>query len=110
MSEVDDDRGGMPNYRDRRIWSYGKASFDQTHVMVINYTWDLPRASRVWNNVLVRGIFDGWQVSGITAFASGTPSGISFSLASNTDITGGGDGARLWMTGNPILPRGERSF
>jgi hypothetical protein len=110
MSEVDDDRGGMPNYRSRRIWSYGKASFDQTHVMVINYTWDLPRASRLWNNSLVRGIFDGWQVSGITAFASGTPSGISFSIAGNPDITGGGDGARLWMTGNPILSRGERSF
>jgi len=58
---------------------------------------------------LTRGIFDGWQLSGITAFASGTPRGISFSIPPNIDITGGGDGARLWITGNPVLPRGERT-
>jgi len=109
MSETDDDRGGTPDYRPRRIWNYGKASFDQTHVLVINYTWDLPKASRIWNHYLTRGIFDGWQLSGITAFASGTPRGISFSIPPNIDITGGGDGARLWITGNPVLPRGERT-
>jgi hypothetical protein len=110
MSEVDDDRGGTANYRPRNIWNYGKASFDQTHVLVINYTWDLPRASRVWNNLFTRKVFDGWQLSGITAFASGTPSGISYSIAGNPDLTGGGDGARLWVNQNPILPRGERTF
>jgi carboxypeptidase family protein/TonB-dependent receptor-like protein len=110
MSEVDDDRGGTANYRPRNIWNYGKASFDQTHVLVLNYTWDLPRASRVWNNLFTRKVFDGWQLSGITAFASGTPSGIGYSIAGNPDLTGGGDGARLWVTENPILPRGERTF
>jgi hypothetical protein len=77
--------------------------------MVINYTWDLPKISRVWNRSLVRRILDDWQLSGITAFASGTPRGISFSIDGNPDLTGGGDGSRLWITGNPILPRGERS-
>jgi len=110
MSEVDGDRDGTPNYRPRRIWNYGKASFDQTHIMVINYTWDLPKVSRIWNKTLVRGAFDGWQVSGITAFASGTPRGISFSTTDGADLTGGGDGSRVWVTGNPILPRGERSI
>ncbi len=109
MSETDDDRGGTPAYRPRRIWSYGKASFDQTHILAINYTWDLPKASHIWNHALARGIFDGWQLSGITAFVSGTPRGIGASLAGNPDITGGGDGARLWITGNPVLPRGERT-
>ena len=109
MSETDDDRGGTPNYRSRRVWSYGKAGFDQTHILVLNYTWDLPKASRIWNRSLVRGVFDGWQVSGVTAFTSGTPRGISFSVDGNPDLTGGGDGARVWVTGNPILPRGERS-
>jgi len=109
MSETDDDRGGTPAYRPRRIWNYGKASFDQTHILVINYTWDLPKASRIWNHSLARGIFDGWQLSGVTAFTSGTPRGISFTLAGNPDITGGGDGARLWITGNPVLPRDERT-
>jgi Carboxypeptidase regulatory-like domain/TonB-dependent Receptor Plug Domain len=111
MSEVDDDRfsPSTPVYRPRRIWNYGKASFDQTHVLVINYTLEAPKLSRVWNKRLVRGIFDGWQVSGMTAFASGVPKEINFSIAGNPDITGGGDGARLWITGNPVLPRGERT-
>jgi hypothetical protein len=36
--------------------------------MVINYTWDLPRASKLLDNGVVKAVFDNWQVSGITAF------------------------------------------
>jgi hypothetical protein len=41
---------------------------------------------------------------------SGTPSGVGFTTVDNADITGGGDGARVVVAGNPILGRGERSF
>ncbi|MEP7343005.1 MAG: carboxypeptidase regulatory-like domain-containing protein [Acidobacteriota bacterium] len=110
MDFADGDRDAIATYRPARIWNYGKAGFDQTHILVINYTWDLPRASRLWDNVVVKSVFDNWQVSGITSFASGTPSGISFSTVDNADITGGGDGARVVVAGNPILDRGSRSF
>lgn len=110
MNYADGDRDAIATYRPARIWNYGKAGFDQTHVLVINYTWDLPRASQLWDNIVVKSIFDNWQVSGITAFASGTPSGISFTTVDNADITGGGDGARVVVVGNPILARGERGF
>ncbi len=78
--------------------------------MVINYTWDLPEPSLLWNKRVIRHVFDNWQISGITSFASGTPRGIGYSTIDNADITGGGDGARLVLTGNPILPRGERNI
>lgn len=110
MDYADDDRSGLATYRPLRIWSYGKAGFDQTHVFVLNYTWDLPHASRLWDNGAVRAVFDNWQLSGITAFASGTPSGVGFSTVDNADITGGGDGARIIVTGNPILGRGDRDL
>ncbi len=110
MDYADGDRDGVAAYRPLRIWNYGKAGFDQTHVMVLNYTWDLPRASRIWNRAAMRQILDGWQISGITAFASGVPSGIGFSLVDSADLTGGGDGARIVVTGNPIQSRDQRSF
>jgi hypothetical protein len=39
--------GRLPTYADVREWTYGLSSFDQTHVAVINYTWELPKARRV---------------------------------------------------------------
>lgn len=108
MDYGDDDRTTLATYRPLRIWNYGRAGFDQTHVMVINYTYDLPQASRLWNNGVVKSLFDNWQVSGITAFASGTPGGIGFSTTTGADITGGGDGARVVMVGNPTLAEGSQ--
>jgi outer membrane receptor protein involved in Fe transport len=108
MDYTDGDRDVLATYRPLRIWNYGRAGFDQTHVMVINYTYDLPRATRVWDNKVVKAVFDDWQISGITAFASGTPSGVSFSTTNSFDITGGGDGARLVMVGDPTLSSGDR--
>jgi hypothetical protein len=110
MDYADGDRDAVAAYRPLRIWNYGKAGFDQTHIFVLNYTWDLPRATRLWDNVAVKALFDNWQVSGITAFVSGTPSGIGFSTVDNADISGGGDGSRIIVTGNPILGRGDRDF
>ena len=102
MDYGDDDRTGLATYRPLRIWNYGKAGFDQTHVMVINYTYDLPRVSRMMgDNKLVKGVFDNWQVSGVTAFASGTPSGIGYTTTTGADLTGGGDGQRLFLVGDP---------
>jgi hypothetical protein len=41
---------------------------------------------------------------------SGQPSGISYSTTDGADITGGGDGSRIIVTGNPNLGFGDRSF
>lgn len=108
MDFADDDRSTVATYRPLRIWNYGRAGFDQTHVMVINYTYDLPRATRLVDNKVVGALFDNWQVSGITAFASGVPTGVGFMTTTSADITGGGDGARLLIVGDPTLDKGDR--
>ena len=103
-TETGTNPGRLPTYADVRDFTYGLSSFDQTHVAVINYTWDLPRASALWNNGVVRAVLDNWQMSGITAFASGTPSGVTLALVdSGTDLTGGGDGTRVVVTGDPSI-------
>jgi hypothetical protein len=109
MNYTDTDGGGVALYRPVRVWNYGAAGFDQTHVLVINYTWDLPSASRLWNHAVAHYLFDNWQVSGIAAFVSGTPAGVGFSTTDTTDITGGGDGARVVVTGRATLPRSQRN-
>lgn len=74
---------------DSRAYDYRLANFDRTHVLVINYVYNLPMVSRyLGDNRLTRGVFDNWQISGISQFVSGTP----FELA----LTGlGNAGARL---------------
>jgi hypothetical protein len=105
-----DDANNLPMYRSAREFLYGKAGYDQTHILVLNYVWDVPKASRTWNNAVVKAVLDNWQLAGFTTFASGTPSGISYSTTDNADITGGGDGSRINVTGKAQLPHGERDF
>ena len=104
------DNGQLPMFRPYDVWVYGLAAFDQTHVMVFNYSWDLPSLSRVLPGPVVRHVFDGWQLSGITTFASGNPLGLSYSTVDNADITGGGDGGRINIVGDLDLSRGDRGL
>ncbi|MBI3279048.1 MAG: hypothetical protein HYZ57_04300, partial [Acidobacteria bacterium] len=92
-----------------RVWNYGLASFDRTHVVNINYIWDVPRA-RVANAIAAQ-ILNGWQISGITSFTSGAPRGIGLSTVTPFDFTGSpSQGARTDVAGNPVLPKSERTF
>ncbi|HWB31029.1 MAG TPA: carboxypeptidase regulatory-like domain-containing protein [Vicinamibacterales bacterium] len=82
------------------------------HVLTINYNWDVPGLGRVWDNPIVKGVTDGWQISGISQFLSGTHSGFSYSFsgAPFNDMTGGGlGGPRVTLVCDPNLPRGERT-
>ncbi len=111
MDYQDTNQATVSSLIDPRIWNYGKAGFDRTHVVKVNWIWDVPRASRLWNNALTRQALDGWQVSGIATFYSGAPSGIGLSFVNAVDTTGSPtDGARVVMVANPILPKSERTF
>lgn len=110
MDLTSGDSGGLPMYRPYRIWNYGKSDYDQTHVMVLNYLWDLPKGSRGWNNAFSRAVFDNWQLAGIVTMASGTPRGIGLSTVDNADITGGGDGVRVNVIDKAPIPTSERTF
>jgi hypothetical protein len=113
MNLADTETGNMPVYKDAS-WIYGKAGYDQTHVLTFNIVWDVPKGSKLFSGParkIASTVLDNWQVSTFTTFASGTPLGISYTTTDNADITGGGgDGARVIVTGKATLPSGERTF
>ncbi|MEP7270934.1 MAG: hypothetical protein ABI882_05490, partial [Acidobacteriota bacterium] len=62
-----------------RCADYRRLSFDRTHLMVINYDWRVPGLKDAhW---LLKGVTNGWQVTGITQFISGQPEDINASIA-----------------------------
>jgi hypothetical protein len=95
-----------------RVWNYGLAGFDRTHILKASFTWETPKISKYWNNAFVREVFDEWTISGIPTFQSGAPLGVSLSRvgsqSSNTISGSPTDGARLQVTHSPILPKDKR--
>lgn len=104
-----DSPANMPLYRDPREFLYGKAGYDQTHILVVNFTYDVPKIARLTNSV-GRFILDNWQIAGFGSMASGFPGGVGFTTVDNADLTGGGDGNRINVNGKAQLPFGERTF
>jgi hypothetical protein len=88
------------------------ANGSRPHNLVINYNYEVPDASAIWDNMFVRLALDGWQVSGVSVFQSGTRDDLSYSFtgAPQNDMTGGGGDSRVVLTCDPNLPRGERTM
>jgi hypothetical protein len=99
----------VAQYAPLQAYSYGLAGYDRTHALKFNWLWNIPRASHLWDNPVIRGVFDNWQLSGIATFVSGTPLGITLNTG-GFDVTGGGDPARVLLVGEPVLPRGSRTI
>ena len=65
--------GGGAIVNDFDIWSdYSPASWDVPHRFVLSGIYELP-FFRESENLLLRGLLGGWQVSGVATFQSGTP-------------------------------------
>ena len=107
---LSDAPANMPVYRSAREFLYGKAGFDQTHILAINFTYEIPSVSKVVPSPVTRLVLDNWQLSGFGSIASGFPSGVGFTTVDNADLTGGGDGNRVNVRGLALLPAGERNF
>lgn len=106
---ADTDTAGVTNLVDLRVWNYGLAGFDRTHVVKMDWLWDVPK-SPVKNPVLGY-ILNNWQLSGITSLVSGSPQSIGFTTTTATDITGTPSlSPRIFLTGDPVLPKSERTF
>ena len=64
---------------DTRNRSWGVLPFDRTHVFNLSYNWSMPKLARGnFENAVTNGIFNGWQLSGITTVQSGTPIRLKF--------------------------------
>lgn len=90
--------------------NYGPLPYDRTHVFVVNYMYDLPSPGARLGFRPAGWVLDNWQVSGITSLISGTPFTPGFGTADGADITGSAEGARISVSGDPHLPKGERTF
>ena len=110
---ANDDSSDVNNGRPYKVFNYGPADFDQTHIFSVSYIYDIPNLGQRWDNGLVKAVFDHWQISGITGYASGKPKtfgtgtglnwtfGGTASATNITDFTGGDINARPLVTCNP---------
>jgi hypothetical protein len=101
--------GGVARFLDRRVWNYGLAGYDRPNILTFHFLWDVPRLSRLVPNAFVRAVFDGWQLADITSFISGKMLTITMDTSPAVNFTGGGDGARPIMVGDPNLPSNQRT-
>jgi hypothetical protein len=82
---------------DTRGRSWGVLPFDRTHIFNVSYNYYFPDLARgAFSNPVMRGVLNGWQMSGITTFRSGTPLRIRFA-ANNDRGLGANDIARAWF-------------
>ncbi len=80
FSKVLGTRGGEFNDLDpldTRGRSYGVLDYDRTHIFNLSYNYNLPNFSP-GNNAFSKGLLNGWQMSGITSWSSGTPVNLRF--------------------------------
>ena len=78
------------------------SSFDRPHVLVLSYIYELPFARN--STGFTRALLQGWQLSGITRFESGTP--LNVTIPGDRAGTGSG-GQRPDVIAPMIL---EKSF
>jgi hypothetical protein len=106
---TDDDAVNVSTLVPVRVWNYGLAAFDRTHVVKMNWQWELPKTR--WTALPVRLLMNDWQLSGIASFVSGEPLAIPFTTTTALDITGSPtDLPRVVVTGDPVLPKSDRTF
>ncbi len=70
-------QGGTDPFDTRR--NYGHLPWDRRHLFNFSYIYQLPSvgAKHFGNNLYAKGVLDGWQLSGVTHYASGDPLRIS---------------------------------
>lgn len=84
FSIVDNDTTQIGYTYDRRR-EYGPAGYDRTHVVTVDFVYDLPFFNK--GTGPVRTILGGWQVNGIARFWSGNPATVTSN--GNLGILGG---------------------
>src|SRR5262249_32759851 len=103
LGTATDNEGNFINPICSRCYDYRLLNFDRTHVVAINYLYDLPKIKSGYR--LARGVVNGWQITGVTQFQSGQPTELGFGIPNiNTSqrISGSWtEGPRPIITGNP---------
>ena len=100
------------------LLDYRTAGWDRTHVIAINYVYEIPGLTKHFGGPKWLGyITDNFQLSGVTQFMTGTPVDLNNSFSFES---GAIDGSNMWgaipyyftldASGNPVAPQiGPRS-
>jgi len=128
---ANDDSSDVNFGRPYKAFNYAPSDFDQTHILTVSYIYDVPSLGRKLHNDFVGAIFDHWQISGTSSYASGKPKNLSVTYNTGTavislgqpcpvgssvtattattqtctpltDFTGGGNNARPFMVCDPM--------
>src|SRR5262249_42094780 len=103
LGTATDNEGNFINPICSRCYDYRVLNFDRTHVVAINYLYDLPKIKS--GNWLARSVANGWQITGVTQFQSGQPVELGFGIPNintNQRISGSWtEGPRPIITGDP---------
>jgi hypothetical protein len=83
---------GLVDPFDIKERTYGILSYDRTHILNVSWNYQAPDVTK--KGGVLGGILNGWQVSGISTWASGVPLSVQFS----GDIGGGNIGQAWWGT------------
>jgi len=67
------------------------------------------KGSKLIPGAVSRQAFDGWQFQGVSTFATGAVSNVSFTTSDGFDFTGGGESCGIVQTGNAALPRDQKT-
>ncbi len=71
MGEADNDSDTIYDPYCRHC-GWAPQNYDRTHVFALDYIYELPRlAEKLGGNPVLKGVLDGWQLSGITEFSTG---------------------------------------
>lgn len=88
---------------------YGNSSYIRRHQLVVNYIYELPFGrGKKWlahAGGIVDSVFGGWQASGITTYATGTPFSVAFQVP--TTYTGWLGGRADVVPGVPVYVKGK---
>jgi hypothetical protein len=103
MGVASTDSTTVSPYFDMRHRNYGRLSYDEPQMLMINYTWDLPDPGKKLKNKAVSAVLGSWKLSGVTSAMSGTPFTPGFSTSDGADISGSTESARIDVIGNPNI-------
>jgi hypothetical protein len=93
LGVADEDEAQVSANRPLKGWHYAPMAGTQTHNLVLNYTWDLPKGSSLLgDNTVTRFLLDNWQLSGENAFVSGDWTPVFMTTVDSFDFTGGTGG------------------
>ena len=82
------DGGAVSPYLDFRSRNYERAAFDRTHIVNMNWIYDIPKISQRWSNRFTRQVLDNWQLTGMSSFVSGAPLAVNVTTTDAADISG----------------------